>query len=222
MRQTVQRTLRKLVAAAPSLAGQVSVSVAATVCAALITDVALKPAAAPAPAAVTFPGEAAIPGFGPPAFDARRGADLIQASFTVDGLRLRPTHPPEFGAVFGPMASTPVLAPAPSETEISSAPASNVAASASLKRAIVAEACSEACKAHRAAASRVVLPPTRPAIVAEAAPPEPAPAPQSVSDRDEARSLLGFKFPNYMPNTQVIARSVGSVGEAVAGLVGMR
>ena len=224
MRRPLHWVWKKAVELAPKLATQVTVSVAATLCTALITGAVVDKKPAPAPAVAAAPALPAIPGS---SFDPRRGADLIQASFSAEGPRSRPSHPVEFGAVFGPSTAAPLVVAremewsVPGEAEPTRLAASEPESEAEIeepKKPSPAPSCTQPCRT-RVAAVPSVRPPPRPLDLAAAAD-EPAPSPV-VAASDEKPRLLGFAMPGFVPTGQAIASTVVAMGDKVTGLIGI-
>jgi hypothetical protein len=235
MRRAMQWVVRKSAETAPKIVSQVTVSVAATLCTAILTNAFI--ASSPTPSAAEAP--APVPAAAAVSIDPRSGLDLLKASFNGEGLRQRPTHSMEFGAVFGPSAEAAIVVAGPVEwsTPLDAEPAAAaepVLANPAAADPVVAEparpepapaepqateprkpspapSCGEPCRTRTASAAQV-LPPPRPAVVEAAAD----------TARDEDRTLLGLTIPSFVPSGQAIVRSVGSLGDTVGSLVGMR
>jgi hypothetical protein len=160
--------------------------------------------------------------------DAASVVGVLNAAFTVDGVRNKPRYPMEFETVLGPTTlksfdlfasaawpdhnATPILASAAPRTQ----PNRKVAA--------VAPVCAgSACRVRVAAADPKVLPPTRPAylmpalvVVAEAQPR--IPVRLALADDRRVR-LLGLTLPGFVPTGDRIVKTVVSWSGTVADFV---
>ena len=202
MRSTVISFIHTLRAQAPRLEFQVTAAIAVVLCAALTANAWLPQQAASAPAPLVVDREVA--------------ADLLEATFTDEGFRLRPTYPVEFAAVYGLAADKPYTALAAAEwsTPAQSAPRPDQAAplKAQKKTTLVAQACAGECAAS--AAHAAVLPPPRPAALAPVQVAETAPAVE-----DKRVRLLGVSLPGFVPSGDKIAKTVVSWGGSIAGVI---
>ena len=200
MRSTVISFIHTLRAQAPRLEFQVTAAIAVVLCAALAGNAWLPQQPAPAPAPLVINPELA--------------ADLLEATFTDEGFRLRPTYPVEFAAVYGLAPDKPYTALAAAEwsTPAQSAPKTDQAAplKAQKKTTLVAQACAGEC----AAAQTAVLPPPRPAALAPVQVAETAPAVE-----DKRVRLLGVSLPGFVPSGDKIAKTVVSWGGSIAGVI---
>jgi len=202
MGSTVISLTHTLKAKAPKLEFQVTAAIAVVLCAALAANAWLPQQAAPAPAPLVIDREAA--------------ADLLEATFTDEGFRLRPTYPVEFAAVYGLAADKPYTALAAAEwsTAAQSAPKTDQAAplKAQKKTTLVAQACAGECAAS--AAHAAVLPPPRPSALAPVQVAETAPVVE-----DKRVRLLGVSLPGFVPSGDKIAKTVVSWGGSIAGVI---
>jgi hypothetical protein len=203
MGSTVISLTHTLKAKTPKVEFQVTAAIAAVLCAALTANIWLPPQAASAPAPLVIDREAA--------------AELLEATFTDEGFRLRPTYPVEFAAVYGLAADKPYTALAAAEwsTAAQSAPKTDQAApplKAQKKTTLVAQACAGECAAS--AAHAAVLPPPRPSALAPVQVAETAPVVE-----DKRVRLLGVSLPGFVPSGDKIAKTVVSWGGSIAGVI---
>jgi hypothetical protein len=202
MGSTVISLTHTLKAKAPKVEFQVTAAIAVVLCAALAANAWLPQQAAPAPAPLVIDREAA--------------AGLLEATFTDEGFRLRPTYPVEFAAVYGLAPDQPYTALAAAEwsTPAQSAPKTDQAAplKAQKKTTLVAQACAGECAAS--AAHAAVLPPPRPSALAPVQVAETAPVVE-----DKRVRLLGVSLPGFVPSGDKIAKTVVSWGGSIAGVI---
>src|SRR4051812_23825716 len=159
MRERIEQAMRYVLAMGRQAAFQVTVSLVATATVGYLTRDHGKTDAVAPPAAVVAPA-ASIPS------EPKPIAGLLRASFTPEGIRMRPAYPTEFGALFGPAPGKPY-------TELTSAEWSSspegVAPKlekpeeqAPAKTLVAHQGCATGC-VRRTAVAEAVLPPARPA-----------------------------------------------------------
>ena len=193
--------VRKLVETAPKLAFQVTASVAATLCAAFLSN-ALLSTDSRQPAA-----------HGQDVLVADSGADLLKASFTEGGIRIRSSYPTEFGEVFGPAPAKLATGVAWSDPARVPDAAPTPDAHAEKKPPAPARACAGECGRKAVAA---VLPPPRP-VVTEVAQANPAASPAPAEPK--RLRLLGVPLPGFVPSGEAIVSTVVSLGDTVTGII---
>lgn len=205
MRAAFKRILGKVAEIGEKLVLQITVSIAATVCVAAITNTYLsnradEGAAAPQELSHTEPHLA---------------ANLLDANFVADGFRSRVASVDEFAAVFGPNEDLSFLPPIARQWSVETAELKSDTPVQPRPRQMVASACTDECSRLPVTG---MLPPVRPAVDQAV---RIAQATVSSTEVSETRSLqlLGVSLPNLVPSPGRIVETVTSWGGAVADLV---
>ena len=203
MRGAFKKAMGKVAEIGEKLVLQITVSVAATVCVAAITNTYLseradQEAAAPRQLASAEP---------------HRIASLLEANFVADGFRTRFASIDEFAAVFGPNEDVSFSPPIARDWSVESADL-KADKPAQPRPRQVAAACSDACSLPATG----ILPPARPAVVQTAELAQVAAPAAEVSEK-RSLQLLGVSLPNLVPSPGRILTTVTAWGGSVADLV---
>jgi hypothetical protein len=205
MRVAFKRIVGKVAEICEKLVLQITVSIAATVCVAAITNTFLSnrtDEGAAAPKELSHAGPHLV-------------ANLLDANFVADGFRSRVASVDEFAAVFGPNEDLSFSPPIAREWSVEMAELKADTPSQPKPRQVVATACADECSRLPVTG---MLPPVRPAVdqaveIAQVSVPS--------TEVSETRSLqlLGVSLPNLVPSPGRILKTVTSWGGSVADLV---
>ncbi|WP_210484600.1 hypothetical protein [Microvirga antarctica] len=196
MRVVTVRVTRKVAEISEKILLQIVVSVAATVCVAMISNAYLKSDAPPVQVSET----AAF------ALDARSAAGLFDAHFQSDTFRVPVASPIEFGALFGPSIERAALPIVGEPWSVASHPPEQAAERPALQKA-------------RTTIAATVLPPARPAFER----PDPMTAQATVfapeAEPERRLAILGIAMPRFVPTGEKIVSSVTALGASLTDLV---
>jgi hypothetical protein len=205
MRAGFKKAIRKVAEISEKLALQITVSVAATVCVAAITNTYLSDRAAEEAAASQELSSA----------EPHRVASLLKANFVADGFRSRVASVDEFAAVFGPSEDLSFSPPVAREWTVETADLKSERPSQPKARQVVASACTDECSRLPVTG---VIPPARPAA-AQSVELAQATVPSTEVPAKRSLQLLGVSLPDLVLSPGRIVTTITSWSGSVADLV---
>jgi len=205
MRAAFKRVIGKVAEIGEKLVLQITVSIAATVCVAAITNTYLssrtdEEAAAPQERSHAEP---------------HLVANLLEANFVADGFRSRVASVDEFAAVFGPNENLSFSPPVAREWSVETVDLKSDTPAQPRPRQVVASACTDECSRLPVTG---ILPPVRPAVD-QAVEIAQATVPLAEVPEQQSLQLLGVSLPNLVPSPGRILTTVTSWGGTLADLV---